>query len=80
MYEDSIILYEVSAYTDAKNPQQPCYMDKFERKADALRDARRIKGLYPRVEFTIEVDEHDPNNLLGEGKLIAVWENGKKTA
>ena len=81
MFTDSITIYEVSAYTDAENPQQPCYMDKFESKADALRDARRIKGQYARVEvIAIEVDENDPNNLLGEDGLVALWKHGKKTA
>lgn len=81
MFTDSITIYEVSAYADAENPQQPCYMDKFERKADALRDARRIKGQYARVEVVaIEVDENDPNNLLGEDGLVALWKHGKKTA
>lgn len=81
MFTDSIIIYEVSAYTDAENPQQPCYMSKSESKADALRAARRIKGQYARVEvIAIEVDENDPNNLLGEDGLVALWKHGKKTA
>lgn len=81
MFTDSITIYEVSAYTDAENTQQPCYMDKFKRKADALRDARRIKGQYARVEVVaIEVDVNDPNNLLGEDGLVALWKHGKKTA
>ena len=78
-YDNTKTIYEVSAYHDAENPQEPCYMDKFRSKELAIREARSVKGRYARVEvISIEVDGNDPNNLLGENGVLAIWKYGKK--
>lgn len=79
-YDETEKKYEVIAWTDAKNPQMPCYQEQFRSKDFAIKQARSISKRYPLVEVNaIKVDANDENNLL-EGKFLHSWTNGKKTA
>ena len=80
MFEDCIIRYEVIAWVDAENPQRPCYMQTFRSKALAVKQARSVSRRYPLVEVNEnKINANDPNDLR-EGKLLASWTHGRKTA
>ena len=80
MKHETIIRYEVIAWEDAENPQMPDEQNTFNRKADAMKEARSLAKKYNLVEVNAnEVSIYDKNDMWG-GELLASWTNGKKTA
>lgn len=80
MFTRTKTLYEIMAWEDANNPQQPAQRSTWTRKTDALQIARSLAKKYPLVEVNnLAVDPYDENNIQG-ATLVASWTNGKKTA
>ncbi len=80
-YDNTVWHYEVLGYNNPEGRgQEAAHEWPIARKADALRIGRTMSRTYKRVEvIAVETDANDTSNLLGD-KLVAAWENGRKTA
>ena len=82
MFIETYFRYEVLGWKNIQDLDKRPDLEEglYNRKADALKVARSNKGKYDRIEVNrIEIDRNDELNIQGD-ILVAVWENGKKTA
>ena len=71
-------IYEIWGYLDAESPESPEIRETACRKAEAIKEGKRMSKEYPLVEVNrIEVDENE--NIMSDGECPqAMWKNGKR--